>query len=122
MIELLSKALWITLISYIVFISARWFYKRFLKEKSVFYFYFLSLKKDDKNANDWYLRLESPLDDFLIKLEVQCDSEIVYTKNAHLKEGINRILLSSKKFNPSCKLKIKSDSQIIERSFEEAEV
>lgn len=121
MIEILTKALWITFISYLVFIGARFFYKKYLKEKSVFYFYFLSFKKAPGNEGNYFLRLESPMDDFEVNIEVLNKDEIVFTKNAHLKAGINRVLLSSNNFDTSSIIRVKSESQTIERSFTEFE-
>ena len=121
MIEILTKALWITFISYLVFIGARFFYKKYLKEKSVFYFYFLSFKKAPGNEDNYFLRLESPMDDFEVNIEVLNKDEIVFTKNAHLKAGINRVLLSSNNFDTSSIIRVKSESQTIERSFTEFE-
>ena len=107
---------------YIVFIIGRWFYFKFLKEKSELYFYLLSLKMDKENNHRWYLRVESPKDDLEIHIEVTNASGNLLIKNAHLKAGINKIALNSEGFDSTCSLKIQSDSQTIERSFVEVEL
>ena len=123
MIEILTKALWITFISYLVFIGARFFYKKYLKEKSVFYFYFLSFKKAPGNEDNYFLRLESPMDDFEVNIEVLNKDEIVFTKNAHLKAGINKIVLIPVEMNSeNSSLVLQSNEQKLERPFIEAEV
>ena len=121
MIDILTNALWITLSAYLLFIIGRWFYNKHLKENESKYFYFLSLKKGEKN--DWYLRLESPLDDFEVDISIHSGTEIVMHKNARLKTGINKISIpfESDKSSPYM-LHVKSSTQHIERPFVEAEV
>jgi hypothetical protein len=117
--ELLTNALWITLIAYVVFVLGRWLYTKFLKESSDPFFYIRSLKKDgDKGC---LLSLEAPLDDFIIEIRILNGLETLYTKNAQLKLGINKVELAvdSSLFSSDYILQIKSDSQCIERKFKE---
>lgn len=122
MIEILTNALWVTLIAYIVFVIGKWIYIKFLKPDAGHFFYFISLKKDIQKENYWYLRLEAPYDEFEVKIEVLNESVSIFNKNAHLKAGINSIAISDSKFSSSCIIRIQSDSQQIERSLIEAEV
>jgi hypothetical protein len=122
MIDLLTKALWFTLSAYIIFIISRWFYKRYLKAEKAPYFYFKSLKEDRENAS-WSLRLEAPVDDFEIDIIVLLNKEILFTKNARLKAGINRILIPlESNGDQDIRIEIKSSTQKIERSFIESEI
>lgn len=122
MIDLLTKALWFTLSAYIIFIIARWFYKRFLKTEKGAYFYFKSLKPDGE-MGEWSLRLEAPFDDFDINIFVLSNKDILFTKNARLKAGINRIFLPIKPdVTKDIRIEINSDSQKIERLFIESEI
>lgn len=122
MIDLLTKALWFTLSAYIIFIIGRWFYKRFLKTEKGAYFYFKSLKADAENGS-WTLRLEAPIDDFEIDIIVLLNKDILFTKNARLKAGINRIFIPiESNSTEGIRIEIKSSSQKIERSFIESEI
>ena len=121
MIELLTNALWITLSAYLLFIIGRWFYTKYLKEDQRNYFYFLSLKKGTET--DWHLRLESPIDDFDILISVKSGTELLVSKNARLKTGINKITIPFEGDIPNTyMLLIKSSTQSIERPFIESEV
>ena len=120
MIEILTTALWITLLSYVLFVISKWIYVKFLKPISDSFFYFISLKK---NEGAWYLRVESPEDDFPLQIELRKNSEVVWTKNAHLKAGINSVFMFKEEDIDSnnCLMHIKSSSQSLERVFIEAE-
>ena len=121
MIERLTTALWITLLAYILFVIARRIYVKFIKPVPESYFYFLSLKKNDDGV--WYLRVEAPEDDFSLEIDISNNEESIWTKNAHLKAGINSILLFKEgdlDYTNSI-MNIKSSSQSIKREFIEAE-
>ena len=117
--ELVTSALWITLIAYAVFILGRWIYTKFLKENSDPFFYIRSLKKDgDKGC---LLSLEAPIDNFIIEIRILNGLETLYTKNAQLKLGINKVELAvdPSLFSSDYTLQVKSASQCIERKFKE---
>ncbi len=120
MMDILVKALWATLFAYILFIIGRRIYIKYYKVSGDPFFYFLSLKIDEKD--NCFLRVDSPFDDFEIKINVLENEKVIFNKNAHLKMGINKILISTIPQNRSeAKIKIQSATQIIERSFVEVE-
>lgn len=121
MIELLTRAFWITLTAYVIFIIGRWIYKKYIKPDPDTYFYFLSLKM--KTKGEWYLRIESPSDDFKLDVSVLDFEEIVLQKNTRLKAGINSILLlvDTDDNRKEYTLQLKSEGQSLERKFAEAE-
>ena len=122
MVDLLTRALWFTLSAYLIFIIGRWFYKRFLKTEKDAYFYFKSLK-EVPDEGSWALRLEAPVDDFEIDITLEIDQKVLFTKNARLKAGINRILIPIKDSSTEgVRIVIKSSTQKIERSFVESEI
>lgn len=119
--ELFTQALWLTLIAYVLFVFGKWGYKRFLKSDEISYIYYLSLKKNEKG--ECHIRIESPTNDTEVDITVYSNKNVIYTKNAHLKVGINKILLSIENdLDGSETLIIKSLSQSIERPFIEFEV
>lgn len=121
MIEILTTALWMTLLSYIIFVAGRWVYVKFIKQSPDTFFYFLSLKKNSEGA--WHVRIEAPTDDFELTIDLSAENEVIWTKNAHLKEGINSIFLFNEEDqnNVNCLLQISSSTQSLERKFIEAE-
>lgn len=119
MIEIVSKALWITFSAYLVYVIGKWIYRRYIKQDIDSYFYFLSLNNDDPGI--WFLRLDAPKNDFDVKIEVTIQDKILFTKNACLKAGINRILISLDLLDRNdVILKIESENQKIERPFIES--
>lgn len=120
MIDILTTALWITLVSYVLFVIGKWIYVKFIKPIPDVFFYFISLKS---NAGVWYLRIEAPEDDFELQIDISKDGKNIWTKNAHLKAGINSILLfkESELDSKNSTMLIKSSSQRLEREFIEAE-
>lgn len=118
MIEILSNALWITLSAYLFFIIGKRIYNRYIKQNVESYFYFLSLNKEE--AGNWFLRIDAPKDDFDIEIIVSLKSEILLKKNARLKAGINRILISlDLNETKEVMILVKSEKQKIERPFTE---
>ena len=116
MIEIAIKALWITFSAYVVFVIGKWIYRRFIKHETDSYFYFLSLNSDD--AGNWFLRIDAPKNDFDVEIVVTLNAEEIFKKNACLKAGINRILISPNLLGSDVAvLKIESESQKIERPF-----
>jgi len=120
MMDILTKALWVTLTAYLVFILSKWIYKRFIKPDDEKFMYFLSLKKE---TEAWILRVEAPQDEFEVNISIIKDDLPVYTKNAHLKAGINKIVLIPVEMNSeNSSLVLQSNEQKLERPFIEAEV
>ncbi len=116
MIEIASKALWITFSAYLVYVIGKWIYSRYIKQDIDSYFYFLSLNKDEQGI--WYLRIDAPKNDFNVEIEITLNDKIVFEKNACLKAGINRILISLDLLeNKDAIIKIESEKQKIERPF-----
>lgn len=120
MLEIAIKALWITLISYLLFLIAKRLYNRYLKTESDPFFYFLSLRIDEKG--ECFIRVLAPINDFEIDITVSEDANVIFTKNAHLKMGINRIYISTIPAELKLgKIKIQAATQTIERAFVEVE-
>jgi hypothetical protein len=122
MIELLTSAFWITLTVYLIFISGRWGYKKYIKPETDTFFYFLSLKR--KNAEEWVLRMKSPSDDFEVEVDIMENEEIIVQKNTRLKSGVNSISIgieTDSNNNNGYTIKIKSPLQTLERKLVEAE-
>jgi len=117
--ELLTKALWITLISYLIFITIRWIYTKFLKQTDDPFFYIRELKGTSNNT--CLIVIESPKEDFSIEIRILKGTETIYTKNAQLKLGINSIelLVEPSLLSINYMLQVKSDTQCIERKFKE---
>jgi hypothetical protein len=118
--EIAIQALWITLSAYIIFLISKWIYVKFLKSEIDPFFYFLSLSiNDDEKC---YIRISAPVNDFSIEINVLEEEKVIYSKKAVLKEGINRIYLATIPNNSSnSKVRISSNSQVIEREFIEIE-
>ena len=120
MMGILVKALWATLFAYILFVIGRRIYIKSYKKSEDPFFYFLSLKIDEKG--NCFLRIDAPFNEFEIEINVLENEKVTFNKNAHLKMGINKILISTIPKNRSeAKIKIQSATQIIERSFVEVE-
>lgn len=117
--ELLTKALWITLIAYLIFITSRWIYTKFLKQVDDPFFYIRSLKGSSNKS--CLLTIESPKDDFSVEIRILNGVEAIYTKNAQLMPGINSVELfvEPSLFSSDYMLQVKSDTQCIERKFKE---
>jgi len=121
MIEIASKALWITFSAYLVYVIGKWIYSKYIKQDVESYFYFLSLNMDEQGI--WFLRIDAPKNDFDIEIGVMMNDKIVYKKNACLKAGINRILIPIDLLdNKDLILKIESEKQKIERPFVESQI
>jgi len=120
MMEIAIKALWFTLIAYGLFIAGRWAYIKYLKPQGDPFFYFLSLNYNEKG--ECYIRVSSPSNEFELDISIIEDDAIIFTKNAHLKMGINRIFISTiPKSDNGGKIQLKSATQMIERAFVETE-
>ena len=120
MIEILVKALWVTLLTYILFVIIRMIYRRYFKSEAEGFFYFKALKIEGDNSSAT-LSIQSPEDDFAIEIRVIEEGKELYKKNARLKAGINflDIPLSA---SSSAQLILQSENQKVERYFVEAEV
>jgi hypothetical protein len=121
MIELLTQALWITLVAYIVYVIATWVYKKYLKPTPDPFFYILQIKKEGDLK--YKIRIDSPEDDFDLDILLMKEGTIIYSKNARLKSGINNIslILDNEIELGKCLMQIRSKGQSIERKFEELE-
>ena len=116
----MTRALWITLSAYILFLIVKWIYIKFYKTEEDPFFYFLSLLKNEDG--DCYIRVSAPNDEYELDISIYENDSLVSTKNAHLKMGINKIFLSTSPDKvKQGKIKIQSTSQLIERDFIEAE-
>lgn len=122
MIELLTQALWVTLVAYIVYVVATWVYKKYLKPTPDPFFYILQIEKEEDLK--YKIRIDSPEDDFEVDILLMEGDTIIYTKNARLKSGINNVSLKldNEIQLGKCLMQIRSKGQSIERKFEEIEV
>ena len=100
----------------------KWIYTKFLKENADPFFYIKSLQKNgDKEC---VLCIEAPIDDFPIEIKILNGLDALYTKNARLKPGINKVELSIEPslLSSQYTLQVKSSSQCVEREFKELSV
>ena len=111
--KFLNKALWITILLFAIYWVAKYVYKKFKPEKHPF-FYFLSIKKQ---SGEWKVKIEAPIDDFDLDIQLLSNNKLLVKKNARLKAGINNITLKSTelKSDSAAILKINSSDQKLER-------
>ena len=95
-LKFLNKALWITILLFALYWVAKYIYKKFKPIKHPF-FYFHSI---EKGTGEWKVKIEAPIDDFELDIEIFCDDKLISKKNAHLKAGINKITLKSTDLDP----------------------
>lgn len=111
--KFLNKALWITISIFAIYWMAKYIYNKFKPIKHPF-FYFHSI---EKNSGEWKVRIEAPIDDLNLDIQVLYENKLIVKKNARLKTGINKIIIKSPELESelSAILKMSSDDQKLER-------
>jgi hypothetical protein len=117
MIEVLTKALWVSAIAYLLYLIGKWIYIKIIKNNEDPFFYFIKVEKADEKA--FLLDVESPKEDLDIEIQLIQGSTILYHKNAQLKLGINTIsiVLLKELEEADTVLRIKSESQCLDRKW-----
>ena len=112
-LKFLNKALWITILLFILYWVVKYIYLKFKPIKHSF-FYFHSIVKD---SGLWKVKIEAPYDDFELDIEIIGKNKLLSKKNARLKAGMNNITIKSPDLESDLQaiLKIKSTDQKLER-------